>query len=101
MPARIYCPTKTAMQSGHANSGTWILEHEAQAARKIEPLMGYTSSSDMNSQVRLSFSSKELAMAYAEKHGIAYRVQVPQQPRRRKMAYSDNFAFNRALPWTH
>ena len=101
MSARIYSPAKTAMQSGKTKTGTWVLEFEPAAPRSIEPLMGYTSSSDMKSQIRLTFESLENAKAYAEKNGIAYTVHQPHQPRRRKMAYSDNFAHNRVLPWTH
>jgi ETC complex I subunit conserved region len=59
MSAKIYSPAKTAMQSGKAKTGNWILEFDPAAARKVEPLMGYTSSSDMLSQVRLKFDTKE------------------------------------------
>lgn len=89
------------MQSGKAKTDGWILEHIATEPRKIDPLMGYTSSSDMNAQVRLEFESLEAAKSYAEKNGIAYTVQKPQQPKRRAMSYSQNFAYNRTLPWTH
>ena len=101
MTARIFKPAKTAMQSGKAKAGNWILEHLSAEPRKIDPLMGYTSSSDMNSQIRLEFESLEAAKAYAEKNGIAYTVQQPQKAKRRSMSYSDNFAYNRTLPWTH
>ncbi len=89
------------MQSGKARTDEWVLEFEPEAPRKVEPLMGYTSSSDMKSQIHLTFDSLEAAKGYAEKHGIAYQVQKPQKARRRAMAYSDNFSFNRTLPWTH
>lgn len=102
MFAKIYSPAKTAMQSGQSKTGYWILEFERETPRKIEPLMGYTSSSDMNAQVRLEFPSLEAAKAYAEKAGIAYRVQTQRTPKRRRaMAYSDNFKFDRQVPWTH
>ena len=101
MSARIYQPAKTAMQSGKAKTGAWILEFDADTPRQVEPLMGYTSSSDMNSQVKLSFKSLEDAESYARKNGIAYSVQKPQAAKRRPMAYADNFSYNRSLPWTH
>jgi hypothetical protein len=101
MSARIYSPAKTAMQSGRAKTGNWVLEFDPTAPRRVEPLMGYTSSSDMLSQVRLSFQSKELAIAYANKHGIDYRVEEPKLPVRKKVSYSDNFRFDRPQPWTH
>jgi hypothetical protein len=101
MSAKIYSPAKTAMQSGKAKTGTWVLEFDPAAPRKVEPLMGYTSSSDMLSQVRLKFDTKELAMAYAARHGIEARVEEPKEPKRRRVSYSDNFKFDRSQPWTH
>jgi len=101
MPARIYQPAKTAMQSGKSKTNRWVLEFEADQARKIDPLMGYTSSSDMNAQVKLEFSSLEAAKEYAEAQGIAYSVRMPQKQKRRVMSYSENFASDRTLPWTH
>ena len=101
MTARIYSPAKTAMQSGRAKTNGFILEFEPASPRRIEPLMGYTSSSDTMQQVRLRFDTLEQAKAYCEKHSIAYSVQLPQEQRRRRASYSDNFAFNRKQPWTH
>ena len=101
MPARIYKPAKGATQSGLARTKRWLLEFDQDSAREIEPLMGWTSSSDMRQQLRLRFDTKEEAIAYAERQGIAYRVEEPQVAARRTMSYSDNFKFSRATPWTH
>lgn len=101
MSARIYRPARNAMQSGAARNDRWLLVHEPERPREIEPLMGWTSSSDMKSQLRLWFDSEELAVAYAQRNGIAYRVEQPNEPRRRGMAYSDNFKFSRMGQWTH
>ncbi|MBQ9350233.1 MULTISPECIES: ETC complex I subunit [Phyllobacterium] len=101
MAARIYRPAKTAMQSGKAKTESWMLEFEPEQPRKVEPLMGYTSSRDMKSQIRLSFETKEEAIAYAQKNGIAYSVQEPKETRRRVVSYSENFRFDRKQPWTH
>jgi hypothetical protein len=101
MAARIYRPAKTAMQSGKAKADTWTLEYEPEQPRKVEPLMGYTSSRDMKSQIRLTFETKEEAIAYAQKNGIAYTVQEPKETRRRVVSYSENFRFDRKQPWTH
>jgi len=101
MTVRIYRPSKTAMQSGKAKSEDWLLEFEPEAARKIEPLMGYTSSTDTRQQVRLRFPDVEAAIAYCERNGFSYSVQQPQEQRRRRASYSDNFAFGRKQPWTH
>ncbi|MGQ5718001.1 ETC complex I subunit [Pseudochrobactrum asaccharolyticum] len=101
MVARIYRPAKTAMQSGKAKTDAWLLEYEPEVARKIEPLMGYTSSRDMKSQIRMSFENLEEALAYAQKYGIPYRIQEPKEANRRKVSYTDNFRYDRQQPWTH
>ena len=101
MTARIFMPAKTAMSSGLAGTQKWVLEYEPSAPRGIEPLMGYTSSSDMTSQIRLTFESRQEAVAYAERNGIEYRVFEPHQRKRRPMSYSDNFRTDREQPWTH
>ncbi len=101
MSARIFSPAKTAMQSGKAKTGLWVLEFDPETPRKIDPLMGYTSSRDMKSQIRLTFETKEEAIAYAEKNAISYRVQEPKETKRRQISYSDNFRYDRRTPWTH
>jgi hypothetical protein len=101
MIARIYKPAKTAMQSGQANTKAWVLDFEPEQPRRVEPLMGWTSSADMRQQVRLRFASKEDAVAYCERNGIAHRVFEDKPPERRTIAYADNFAFNRRDAWTH
>jgi hypothetical protein len=55
----------------------------------------------MKQQIRLSFPSKEEAVAYAEKHGIAYRMFDAHPRKPTKKAYSDNFKFGRIGTWTH
>jgi hypothetical protein len=101
MSARIYKPAKTAMQSGAAKTKDWVLDFEPQEPRVVEPLMGWTSSGDMKQQVRLQFETKEEAVAYCERHGIAYQVFEQGEVARRTMAYADNFAFSRKDAWTH
>jgi hypothetical protein len=101
MVARIFKPSRTAMQSGKAKSIYWQLEFEPDAPRVVEPLMGWTSSTDMQSQIRLRFATKEEAIAYCERHGIAYRVIEAHEPARRPIAYADNFAYTRPELWTH
>jgi hypothetical protein len=101
MSARIYSPAKTAMQSGKAKTGRWLLEFDPEQPKKIDPLMGYTTSGDMKSQIRLVFDTREEAVAYARKHGIAFRVQEPKESKRRQISYSDNFRYDRKIPWTH
>ena len=101
MLAHIYRPAKNAMQSGPALNRDWVLEFEPASARRPDPLMGWTSSTDMNGQVRLHFETPEEAAAYAEQHGIAFQLFQPKTIRRTIKAYADNFAFQRKQPWTH
>ncbi len=101
MTARIYKPAKTAMQSGHAKTKDWVLDYEPEEPRVIESLMGWTSSGDMKSQVRLLFATRDEAVAYCERHGIPYQVTEPKPVARRGMSYADNFAYSRRSPWTH
>ncbi len=91
MDARIYRPAKTATQSGRANTQRWVLEFEPAGRREIDDLMGWTGSGDMRAQVKLSFPSKEEAVAYARQKKLAYVVEEPQTRRIRPKSYADNF----------
>lgn len=96
MKARIYQPPKSAMQSGKANTRHWWLEFNPADARFIDPLMGWTGSRSTLNQIRLKFSSVEEAVAYAERHGIAYDIEKPsEKPRPARRAYADNFGYSR------
>ena len=101
MLARIYQPAKNAMQSGKARTRKWVLEFEPERAREIEPLMGWTATTDMRQQVRLDFDTAEEAIAYAQKNAIPFQVYEPHQAAAKSKSYSDNFRFDRKLPWTH
>lgn len=101
MAARIYQPARTAMQSGDAKTRYWVLEYEPNTPREAEPLMGWTSSNDMKSQISLRFPSKDDAVKYAERNGVPYRIFEPHPRKRTKKAYADNFKFGRIGSWTH
>jgi hypothetical protein len=101
MRARIYRPAKNAMQSGRARTRAWLLEFEPESAKAPDPLMGWTSSSDMRQQIELEFDTKEEAIAYAEKNSISYQVFEPHVPHTRPKSYADNFRFDRKVPWSH
>ncbi len=101
MRARIYQPPRNAMQSGKARSQQWLLEFEPESAKAPDPLMGWTSSSDMRQQVSLEFETKDEAVAYAERNAIAYQVFEPHRPAAKAKSYSDNFRTDRKVPWTH
>lgn len=101
MVARIYRPARNAMQSGKGKSKDWVLVFEPEVQRSIDPLMGYTSSSDTKQQIRLRFETLEDAESYAVREGIPYTVQPAQEPTIKKVSYPDNFRFDRKAPWTH
>ncbi len=101
MVARIFRPAKTAMQSGRGKADHWILIHDADAAGPIEPLMGYTAGTDMDQQVRLAFATREDAVAYAERRGLAYEVDAEHERAPKAISYAENFSAARPLPWTH
>lgn len=101
MLARIYRPTRTAMQSGRAKTQEWVLAFAPASARTPDPLMGWISSADMNAEVTLTFETKEQAVAYAQTHGIPFQVFEPNEHTLVIKAYADNFAYNRKEPWTH
>ena len=94
MKARIYQPTRTAMQSGQAKTHAWLLEFAPDAPLFIDPLMGWTGMTDTTQEVKLWFESEEEAIAYAEKNGIAYEA-----PGKKKLkvikpkSYAGNFSF--------
>ena len=103
MLARIFKPSKSAMQSGPAKADVWYLEFDGDDSKKIEPLMGWTGSGDTQRQVRLIFQNKEDAINYAEKNGLPYTLteSTLRKPIIRKSGYGENFATNRKISWTH
>ncbi len=101
MRARIYKPSPNPLQSGKANSKFWLLVFDRKEKREIEPLMGYTSSSDVNSQIKMRFKSLEAAKAYAEKYNIDYEVEPTHEATPKRVSYTDNFRPDRKIPWTH
>lgn len=103
MLARIYQPARNAMTSGTAKTKRWVLEYAPASAREVDPLMGWTSSTDTQAQVRLSFDSKDAAVEYARENGIEAVVQDPhkRKPNIRARGYGENFATDRKTVWTH
>ncbi len=103
MRARIFQPARTAMQSGTAKARGWVLEFAPASARAVDPLMGWTSSEDTQSQVRLLFDSREAAEDYARTRGIEFEVTEPKprKPILRPRGYGENFATDRKEAWTH
>ncbi|MDC3036083.1 ETC complex I subunit [Candidatus Pelagibacter sp.] len=88
--AKIYKPNKSAMQSGLGKTNKWILEFETEDTMN-NPLMGWESSSDTYSELKLEFSTKELAINYAKKKKIAFELIEPKKRKIIKKSYANNF----------
>ena len=88
--AKIYKPNKTAMQSGLGKIGKWVLEFKTKDPTK-NPLMGWESSSDTYTELKLEFTTKELAITYAKKNKIDFEVIEPKERKIVKKSYADNF----------
>jgi hypothetical protein len=101
MAARIFKPAQSAMQQGRAGTDEWVLEFERQSPRSVEPLMGWTSSDDTRTQIRMRFPTLEEAVAYATREGIPFRIDEPQKTELRPKSYAENFKFGRIERWTH
>ena len=105
LTARIYKPSKTAMQSGRnatvSRGHDWVLEFPRKSAAQPDRLMGWQSSSDTTRQVKIRFPDKQTAIAYALSHNISYEVILPKPRRVKPRAYADNFAYTRNGAWTH
>ncbi len=101
MLARIFKPSRTAMQSGKGGTTKWVLEYAPELRPAADPLMGYTSSADMRRQVRLEFDTSAEAVAYAERNAIPYMLVPDHEPTPKKISYSDNFRYGRPEMWTH
>jgi len=93
--ARIYQPTKSAMQAGRGQTRKWLLEYEPVTRREPDPLMGWSSAHDTLNEVRLRFASLDEAKAFAEKHGLDYTVIEPHLRSPKAKNYADNFRYDR------
>ena len=80
-------------------NGCWSLNPVP--PRRPDPLMGWIGSGDTQAQVHLHFDTRDEAVAYADKHGIAYDLELPQERRIKPKAYADNFRYGRIENWTH
>ena len=91
MAARLYQGFKNAMQSGRARTREWVLEFESDRPKRPDPLTGWSGGAATQEQVRLTFPSREAAMAYADRQGIDVHLVPPAAPRLKLQAYADNF----------
>ena len=93
--ARIYRPTKTAMQSGRANTRKWQLDYEPATPRRPDPLMGWSSAQDTLNQIKLRFATLDEAVAYAKRKGLDYVVIEPHERTPKPKSYAENFRYDR------
>ncbi len=89
--ARIYRPTKNAMQSGKRNTKKWVLEILPENRRFIDPIMGWTGTTDTTQQLRLKFDSEAEAVEYAKRKGLEYRLMLPKAAKTPIRTYAENF----------
>ncbi|AHC73308.1 hypothetical protein P856_60 [Candidatus Endolissoclinum faulkneri L5] len=101
MIVRIYKPGKTALNSAWGENKAWILECCPDSRRIPEPLMGWVSAKDTNNQIRITFDSKEEAVAFARRNGLNFNLQDSREHKLTPKSYAHNFAFNRRSQWTH
>ncbi len=95
MKARIYKPNRHTMQVGRAKTRQWILDYEPSGSRSVDQLMNWTSTEQTQTQLRLTFSTSEMAVAYAKKNNIPHVVIPEQVPVQQPKNYADNFANSR------
>ena len=93
--ARISQPSKTAMQSGRAQTNKWLLEYEPATRREPDPLMGWASAQDTLNQVKMRFPTLDDAVAFAKKHALDYTIIEPHARTPKAKSYSDNFRYDR------
>jgi hypothetical protein len=89
--ARIYRPAPSVMQGGRARSNRWVLEFLSSTPPFIEPLMGWTGSTDTRQHVILDFGSREDAVTYARRQGLPFYLAEPHERRPRARTYAENF----------
>lgn len=95
LKARIYQPAKNAMQSGRGGLKKWRLDYTPADSRFADPLMGWTGSKDMTSQVSVTFDSKDGAVAFCDAKGIDYNLFEPKMRKLNIKTYADNFSYSR------
>ena len=91
MKAKIYKPSKTAMQSGRSKYNKWVLKFSDQKNQFKDTMMGWNGGSSTVSQIELKFSSKEEAVSYAKKNSIDYEILETSERKVINKSYADNF----------
>ena len=101
MTIKIYIPAKTSMQSGHGKSKKWLAEYVSDSEKVKDTLMGWNSSLDTKSQIRLFFDTKDQAIEWAKKNNYQYFIEEPKSKKIKPKNYASNFDINRKESWTH
>jgi|TARA_B100000029_G_scaffold224057_1_gene221984 hypothetical protein len=101
MTIKIYIPTKTSMQSGQGKSKKWLAEYVSDVEKVKDTLMGWNSSLDTKSQIKLFFDTKDQAIEWAKKNNYQYFIEEPKSKKIKPKNYASNFDMNRKEPWTH
>jgi len=101
MTIKIYKPSKSAMQSAKGKSKKWLAEYISDTGSSKDSLMGWNSSNDTSTQIKVFFESKEKAISWAKKNDYQYFVEEPKIKKLKPKSYASNFNFNRKEPWTH
>tara|TARA_Y100000590_G_scaffold310436_1_gene350743 strand:- start:396 stop:701 length:306 start_codon:yes stop_codon:yes gene_type:complete len=101
MTIKIYKPSKTSMQSGSKKTKKWLAEFISDVDNTKDSLMGWNSSLDTQSQIKVFFETKEMAVEWAKKNGFQFFVEEPREKKIKPKSYASNFDINRKEPWTH
>ncbi len=101
MTIKIYKPSKTAMQSGQGKTKQWLAEYISDVDIFKDTLMGWNSSLDTESQIKIFFETKEQAISWAKKNNYQFFVEDPKLKKIKPKSYASNFDMNRKEPWTH
>ena len=101
MTIKIYKPSKTSMQSGLGKTKQWLAEYISESPKVKDNLMGWNSSLDTKSQIKIFFETKEQAINWAKQNKYQYFVQESQSRNIKPKNYASNFDINRKEPWTH
>ena len=101
MTIKIYKPTKTSMQSGFKKTKLWLAEYISDVEKVKDLLMGWNSSLDTKTQIKLFFDTKDQAILWAKNNNYQYYVDEPKTKKIKPKSYTSNFDFYRKEPWTH
>lgn len=101
MTIKIYKPTKTSMQSGLGNTKKWLAEYISDSDNIKDNLMGWTSSVDTKSQIKIFFDTRDKAIEWAKHNNYQYFVEEPMIRKLKIKSYSSNFDMNKKESWTH